>query len=90
MQKQIKVSINGKFYKLASETPEQEIYLAAQLVDSLFKEYSDATGGQVLAYDLALRVALQLALDYKKSQSMLQLNQDKIENLLVLLDQEVA
>lgn len=90
MQKQVKVSINGKYYKLASQAPDQDVYSAAQLVDSLLKEYSETTGGQGAVYELALRVAIQLALDYTKSQLVLQANQEKVEKLISLLDRDVA
>jgi len=88
MQKQVKVLINGRFYKLASDAEEQDINSAAQLVDNLIKSCSTGEGAQQMSSDLTLRVALQIALDYAKSQKNVQLQEEKIGRLLSLIDQE--
>jgi cell division protein ZapA (FtsZ GTPase activity inhibitor) len=87
MQKQLKVSINGKQYSLATDELDTDVYQAAQLVDTLLK--SKLEKAPHLNEDkLALVVALHLATDLAKNQRLLRANEDKLEQLLVMLSKE--
>jgi cell division protein ZapA (FtsZ GTPase activity inhibitor) len=83
MQKQLKVTINGKQYSIATDENDHDIVDAAELVDSLLKSKAakQAPGTEDKA---ALIVALQIAKDLAKNKRHLQLCEQKIEELLAL------
>jgi len=88
MQKQLKVSINGKVYALTTDEHEQDIYDAAHLVDSLLlgKFEKQLPKGDER---MALIVALQIATDLTKTRKLLAACEQRLEHLVALIDQEV-
>ncbi len=87
MQKQLKITINGKHYAIATDEDDNDVYYAAQLVDSLLKSKTEKlpAGSEDKA---ALIVALQLATDLSKAQRELKSVEQKAEQLLMLLGKE--
>lgn len=88
MQKQLKISINGKQYSLATDEHDNDVYCAAQMVDSLIKSKLEKMPN-THEDKIALVVALHLATDLAKSQRLLQDNEHKLSQLLALLHKEV-
>jgi cell division protein ZapA (FtsZ GTPase activity inhibitor) len=87
MQKQLKVSINGKQYVLATDEHEDVVCHAAQMVDTLIKNKLEKMP-HISEEKIALVVALQLATDLAKNQQYMQEHEHKIGQLLALLSRE--
>lgn len=85
MQKQLKVSINGKTYAIATDEHEQDIHDAAHLVDSLMLGKSASKGDD----RMALIVALQIATDLTKCRRELHSVEQRLASLVALLEEEV-
>lgn len=83
MQKQLKLTINGRQYSIATDENDHDILYAAELVDSLLKSKADKfpAGTEEKA---ALIVALQIAADLAKNQRQIQEYEKKLEELLAL------
>jgi len=84
MQKQLKVSINGKMYTIATDEHEQDVYDAAQLVDSLVSGKSTAKGDD----RSSLLVALQIATDLIKCRRLLWADERRLEHLVAFIEKE--
>ena len=87
MQKQLKVSINGRVYAITTDEHEQDIHDAAHLVDSLMINKVDKPlprGDD----RMALIVALQIATDLTKTRKLLALCEQRLEHLGALIDKE--
>lgn len=82
--KQLKVTISGKQYTIATDEQDQDVYSAAQLVDTLLKSKASFNNDKAI-----LIVALQLATDVAKYQKSLQSCEQKIAQLLTLLTHAV-
>ena len=87
MQNNLKVTINGKQYTIATDENSQDICDAALLVDTLLKGKSNKVTRDT-DEKTALIVALQIATDLAKTQRLLQSCEQKIEGLLALLTEE--
>ena len=84
MQKQLKITLNGKQYAIATDEHDQDILQAAELVNSLFKAKSEKMSG--LGEDkIALMVALHLATDLTKSQRLLVEDEVKVGHIVSLM-----
>ena len=87
MQKQLKVSINGRVYAIATDEHEQDIYEAARLIDSLMLNKGDKPlpkGDD----RMALIVALQIATDLTKTRKLLETSEQRLKHLVALMDKE--
>ena len=84
MQKQLKVTINGKQYAIATDEHDQDVLQAAQLVDTLIKSKSTAMPN---ASDdkIALVTALHLATDLVKNQRLLADDEIRLGQLVDLV-----
>lgn len=89
MQNHLKVTINGKQYSVATDENNQDVCNAAQLVDALLLKSKSGPLSREIDEKTALIVALQLATDLAKNQRLLQSCEQKIEELLALLTQEI-
>ena len=88
MQKQLKVSINGKIYAIATDEQEQDIYDAAHLIDSLMQSKGDVSKSKMDERN-ALIVALQIATDLTKNRKLAQACEQRLERLVALLGKEL-
>jgi len=84
MQKQLKVTINGKQYSIATDEQDQDILLAAELVDSLIKSNTEKMP-TVGADKIALMAALHIAIDLTKNRRLLEGDELKVESLAQLV-----
>jgi cell division protein ZapA (FtsZ GTPase activity inhibitor) len=84
MQKQLKVTINGKQYSIATDEHDQDVFQAAQLVDSLIRSNTDKMP-TVGADKIALMVALHLAIDLTKNQRLIEQDSLTVERLVQLV-----
>ena len=87
-KKQLKISINGKQYSVATDEDDKDIYQAAELVDRLLKKNIE----RIPAIDeskAALVAALNLATDLIKSKNMLYIYEQRVEQLVGLLDKQL-
>jgi cell division protein ZapA (FtsZ GTPase activity inhibitor) len=87
MQKHLKVMINGKQYAIATDEDENDVFTAAQHVETLLKAKTEKlpAGSEDKA---ALAIALQLATDLAKNQRLFLAYEQRIEQLLALLPNE--
>ena len=84
MQKQLKITLNGKQYSIATDEHDQDILQAAELVDALFKARSEKM--PTLSEDkIALMVALHLATDLAKSQRLLADDEVRLGHIVSLM-----
>ena len=84
MQKQLKITLNGKQYSIATDEHDQDILQAAELVDSLFKAKSEKM--PTLSEDkIALMVALHLSTDLAKSQRLLADDEVRLGHMVSLM-----
>ncbi len=90
MQKQLKITLNGKQYAIVTDEHDQDITQAAELVNVLFKAKSEKMPS--MSEDkIALMVALHLAADLAKSQRLLANDEVRIEQVISLIaDANVA
>jgi cell division protein ZapA (FtsZ GTPase activity inhibitor) len=82
--KNITVSILGKNYSLTTDESEEEISQAAGLVDSLLKDAMSKIGIHNES-KISILVALQLAMELKRSRKILDSWQEEAETLDTLL-----
>jgi cell division protein ZapA (FtsZ GTPase activity inhibitor) len=88
MQKNIRITINGRQYSISTDENEADVYDAAQLVDSLLRDKA----GNLSPNDeqkATLVVALQLATDLAKQRRLLQTYDQRVERLISVLGSEV-
>ena len=86
MQKTIKVSINGTPFTITTDEHDQEIELAARLVDTMLKDKMSKHAN--LSSDrAALIVALTLATDAARQQKLLQQYEEKLQQLTASLEE---
>ena len=86
--KNIKVTIFGKSYSLATDDSEQDVLSAVKSVDDKMKELSTAMGvGD--GYPVAVMLALELASELNKSKTGVEFVQQKVSRLSALLDSEL-
>lgn len=88
MQKQLKVSINGKYYAIATDEHEEDIHEAAQLLTSLMQNKIDKIspgGGE----SMTLVTALQVATDLTKNRKILKACEQRLGNLIALIEREM-
>jgi cell division protein ZapA (FtsZ GTPase activity inhibitor) len=84
MQKQLKITLNGKQYSIATDEHDQDILQAAELVDALFKAKSEKM--PTLSEDkIALMVALHVATDLAKSQRLLADDETRLGHIVSLM-----
>ena len=88
MQKQLKISIQGKQYSIATDENDQDVLQAAALVDGLMQ---DKGSKMPHAGDdkVALVVALHVATDLAKSKRLLETEEARLGALVQLLDDAV-
>lgn len=87
-QKSLKISILGKSYLINTDEVQEEVFAAANLVDSMLKEQMS----KVAINDegkIAVVVALQLATDLTKALNKLSGLENKIEQLNNLMDMKI-
>lgn len=84
MQKQLKVTINGKQYSISTDEHDQDVLQAAQRVDTLIRDTTDKMP-TIGADKIALMVALHLAIDLAKSQRLVELDEHRLENVVRLV-----
>lgn len=84
MQKQLKVTINGKHYSIATDENDTDVQQAAQLVDNLLKQNIEKLPIGA-AESATLLVALQLATDLTKNNRLLSGYETRVEQLVDLL-----
>ena len=88
MQKQLKITLNGKQYSIATDEHDQDILQAAELVDALFKARSEKM--PTLSEDkIALMVALHIAIESTKAERVLHEDESKLAQVVLLLSGEV-
>jgi cell division protein ZapA (FtsZ GTPase activity inhibitor) len=85
MQKNLKVSIFGKNYLVATDEPDAYVLSAAQLVDTAMKGKAEKAP-LVNEGRLAMVTALEFATELVKSQQMVREMEEKIEHLNQTLD----
>ncbi len=84
MQKQLKITLNGKQYSIATDEHDQDILRAAELVDTLFKAKNEKM--PTLSEDkIALMVALHIATDLLKSQRLLAADEMRLGHIVSLV-----
>ena len=84
MQKQLKITLNGKQYSIATDEHDEDILQAAELVDSLLKAKSEKM--PTISEDkIVLMVALHLATDLAKSQRLLTDDEVRLEHMVSLM-----
>ncbi|MBM3893125.1 cell division protein ZapA [Candidatus Dependentiae bacterium] len=84
MQKQLKITLNGKQYSIATDEHDQDILQAAKLVDTLFKAKNEKM--PTLSEDkIALMVALHIATDLVKSQRLLADDEMRLGHIVSLM-----
>lgn len=84
MQKQLKITLNGKQYSIATDEHEQDVVQAAELVDNLLRAKREKMPS--LSEDkIALMVALHIAIDSAKSQRLLVDDEVKVEHIISLI-----
>lgn len=87
MQKSLKISVFGKSYSIIADENDQEVLLAAELVNSIMNSKAGKAPQAVESEKIAVVAALQLALELNKKNLMLVQCESKAENLVRLLDQ---
>jgi cell division protein ZapA (FtsZ GTPase activity inhibitor) len=91
MQKNLKISILGKSYLIATDEDDKSIYQAAELVDTLMRsKLAKMPTGSASEDKVALIVALQLASDLMKKTEELQSYENRIEQLVLALTTDVT
>ena len=88
MQKQLKISINGRQYSIATDENHQDVIEAAQLVDALMKSNIEKMPN-VSDDKIALLVALHLATDLAKSRRLLEEGEVILGGIVQKLDQAI-
>jgi cell division protein ZapA (FtsZ GTPase activity inhibitor) len=84
MQKQLKITLNGKQYSIATDEHEQDVVQAASLVDTLLTAKREKM--PTLSDDkIALMTALHLATDLTKAQRVLLEDEAKVEHIISLI-----
>lgn len=84
MQKQLKITLNGKQYSIATDEHEQDVVQAASLVDTLLTAKREKM--PTLSDDkIALMTALHLATDLTKAQRVLLEDEAKVEHIISLM-----
>ncbi len=84
-QKNLKVSVLGKSYSIATDEHESDVFQAAGIIDQLVKDlYADVPMGQD---KLAPIVALQLAIDLTKKQNALDKYKHRADQLTRLIEE---
>jgi cell division protein ZapA (FtsZ GTPase activity inhibitor) len=87
MQKSLKISVFGKSYSIIADENDQEVLLAAELVNNIMNSKAGKAPQAVENEKIAVVAALQLALELNKKNLMLMQCESKAENLVRLLDQ---
>ena len=88
MQKQLKITLNGKQYAIATDEHEQDVVQAAELVNNLLRAKCEKMPS--LSEDkVALMVALHIAIDSAKSQRLLVEDEVKVEHIISLMADSV-
>ncbi len=88
MQKQLKITLNGKQYSITTDEHEQDVVQAAELVTNLFGAKREKMPS--LSEDkIALMVALHIAIDLAKSQRLQAEDEVKVEHIISLMTDSV-
>ena len=87
--KNIKVTIFGKSYTLATDDSERDVLNAVEFVDKKMKDLATAIGVND-GYSAAVMLALELASELNKSKASAELVQQKVSRLSSLVDSELS
>lgn len=87
--KNIKVTIFGKSYVLATDDSEQSVLDTVEFVDKKMKDLAAAIGAND-GYSAAVMLALELASELNKSKASAELVQRKVSSLSSLVDLELS
>lgn len=84
-KKQLKISINGKQYSIATDEDDKDVYQAVELVGVLLKKNIEGASA-IDESKTALVAALNLATELIKSKNTLCMYEQRVEQLVRLLD----
>lgn len=85
MQRNLKVSILGKSYCISTDENETDVVYAAELVDQLMQNRAEKKS--LSEEQVALSVALEIAINVKKQERILQQQKQEADRLITLLEQ---
>jgi|GEM_PF-1248214 len=93
MQKNLKISIFGKSYFVASDEKEDELLFAAKMLDDIMKNSvgssDESLQGKAIDEKIVVITALQVALELNKKNKLLEQYESKFEALSELVDNAV-